>query len=351
MTSFLSLLLACHPAPPDDPASAELVVEGGSADEQAAVRTAWRDFADDIKLPMPEIARVRVVDAFDEDRFGTYIGVYLPTEREILIEAGQDTARVMYHELCHALDHQHPLQTSLRTAFPTWPDIKSPDATAASLRREAFAGICELRRNGVGILAEVLAGCDEGDFMPVVDFLLEEVFHPAAPVTTVDLDARPVRQEPAATYPFVVTDLRGLDGDDAVLFTFSQEDPFFYKSKMDINTGAIDDPEPMLSDAYVNMAERITDEPGLGLDSFDSYFQLPYRVFGSERVVMVGFTLPGYGRRASTVVVDGPELLVPRDGCVARVYGPSVVATEDRVVLGGAEGDFATVLEVTELFH
>jgi hypothetical protein len=350
MTSLLSLLLACQPAPSVDPAPAELVVEGGSADEQAAVRTAWRDFAQDIKLPMPEIEHVRIVDAFDEDSFGNYIGVYLPTERVILIEAGQDTARVMYHELCHALDYQHPLQTSLRTAFPTWPDIKSPDATAASLRREAFAGICELRRNGVGMLAEVLAGCDEGNFMPVVDFLRDEVFHPPDPITVVDIGAQPVSHDQAVVYPFELSGLRGVSGDSAVFLVLSWDDPYAYQLSLDLQTGVTGDVSFMPWDAYVNVAEHLFGAPGLGLASFDPTSVLSYSVSDGGRVVVVAFALPGAGRWVSTAVREGPEPQVPRDACVARVY-PTVVATEDRVVLGGADGDFATVLEVTELLH
>ena len=110
MWQILLLLMSCESS--DDDACPTLwqppTISGGTEEQRDAVMTTWSEFADDVRLDPPNV-RVAFVDAIgDRDSVsGRYINqsnvgiIYIDKYLDI-----NSIKNTMYHELCHAYDHQ-----------------------------------------------------------------------------------------------------------------------------------------------------------------------------------------------------------------------------------------------------
>jgi hypothetical protein len=343
----------CHP-PADASNLRHLVVEGGTAEEVAAVHAAWRDFDLDVKLPLPEVSKVVLFDELVQGEGPEADGRYVHERREIQLRRGRDLGHVMYHELCHALDLQYPLSTWARTDFPAEADFSWAATELATQRMEAFAGICDLQRNGVAILASVLAGCDDDNFMPVVEFLNDNIFSPSDSFDISGEVTYSFRGDLLGSSPFRFQSLHGISttSNAAVLFATSENDPYFYGVDMNLETGALSEPVPLMDGDYVNDSKKILD------DSIDDIMNISDSIFTNEvfdvgipeALMILNFDFPGVGRHVSTLAAGGSTLAVARDACFVNL-APTIVSSDGRIVAGDALAERVVVIDYTNFIQ
>ena len=185
MWQILLLLMSCESS--DDGERPVLwyppTIHGGTEEQQDAVMDTWSEFIDDIKLTPPNV-RVEFVESIgDQDSVnGLYSGGVISLRSDL---TKNFTTFVMYHELCHSIDHQRGVNSDNISEIPIGLESNGPYPLKAS-RRETFAMVCALRPAVVTVLDAILSSCDDVGLATVTRLLLDDVFLPADDEVIVD---------------------------------------------------------------------------------------------------------------------------------------------------------------------